>query len=35
MNKRLEFIDIAKGIGIFLMVLGHSYSENNGSLIIK
>lgn len=35
MNKRLEYIDIVKGIGIFLMVLGHSYSEDNASLIIK
>ncbi len=24
MTKRLEWVDIAKGIGIFLMVMGHS-----------
>lgn len=28
-NERLEGIDIAKGIAIFLMVIGHSYSSDN------
>lgn len=36
MNKqRIDYIDIAKGIAIFLMVLGHSYSEGNGTYILK
>ena len=25
-NKRIEYLDIARGIGIFLVVLGHCYS---------
>ena len=28
-SKRIEYIDIARGITIFLVVLGHSYSEEN------
>lgn len=29
MKKRIEYIDIAKGIGIILMVLGHSLGEDS------
>lgn len=29
MKKRIEYIDIAKGIGIILMVVGHSLSEDS------
>ena len=28
-DKRLDYLDIAKGIGILLVVLGHIYGNNN------
>ena len=31
-KKRLEYIDIARGIGIVLVVLGHCLSQLDGSL---
>ncbi|MEE1085704.1 MAG: acyltransferase family protein [Schaedlerella sp.] len=36
MNKqRDERVDVIKGLTIFFMVLGHSYSNNNGEWIIR
>lgn len=31
-KKRLEYIDIARGIGIVLVVLGHCLSQLDGGL---
>ncbi len=31
MNKQLSFVDVAKGIGIILVVIGHYYPENSPS----
>lgn len=33
-EQRIESIDIVKGLAIFLMVLGHSYSGENGEYIL-
>lgn len=33
-RQRIEYIDVVKGVAIFLMVLGHSYSDGNGENII-
>lgn len=34
-EERLEYIDIIKGVTIYFMVLGHSYSEGNGEYIMR
>lgn len=33
--KRIEEIDIAKGIAIIMVVLGHSYTTGNGYELMK
>lgn len=33
--NRIYYVDVAKGIAIFCMVLGHTYSEGNGESILK
>lgn len=35
MSERRNDIDFAKGIGIVLMMLGHSYSSGNGEIVIQ
>ena len=34
-NKRIENIDIAKGIAICRMVFGHACSNDNGGVVIR
>jgi fucose 4-O-acetylase-like acetyltransferase len=33
MNQRIEWIDVAKGIGIFLVIVGHLISHDNFNLL--